>query len=335
MQCPYCERRCQLDEGTFGFCRMYTVADGRVRERFPHKWCAYGVTRVESIPFYHAYPGSRCLTIGTAGCTIDCRYCSNAYAAKEDPAVLQDILLDLPPATLVRQAEKHGCHSIVFNVNEPTVSLPSLLELAVEARAAGLPMGCLTNGYATPEATDQLCEAFSFFNVSLKGLAPEFCGRYLGIADSEPVIRSIGQLSARAMVEVTTPVIEGENDHELDAMADILADINPETPWHIFRLLPSHKMSHEHYPRIDALSARLDGLRKRLPHIYFHNFIGSQWVDTYCPGCGELLISRFSLGCGGDKLDTFYAKGADCPQCGRRLHLLGTKVAWDAKEVTA
>ena len=140
MECPYCERRCQLAEGAFGFCRMYTVVEGQARERFPHMWCAYGVTRVESIPFYHAYPGSRCLTIGTAGCTVDCRYCSNAYVAKEDPAKLQDILLDLSPATLVRLAEKHGCHSIVFNVNEPTVSIPSLLELAAAARAADIPM---------------------------------------------------------------------------------------------------------------------------------------------------------------------------------------------------
>lgn len=335
MQCPYCERRCRLDAGALGFCRMYQAVDGAVRERFPDKWCAYGVTRVESIPFYHAYPGSRCLTIGTASCNIDCQYCSNAYVAKADPAELQDIMLDLPPARLVRLARKHGCHSIVFNVNEPTVSLPSLLRLADAARAEELPMGCLTNGYATPEATSLLGEVFSFFNVSLKGLSPEFCGRYLGIHDSRPVIRAIRQLSAQAHVEVTTPVIEGENDKELDQMADILADIQPETPWHIFRLLPSHKMSQEHYPSIAALSARLDALRTRLPNLYFHNFVGSQWVDTRCPSCGALLIARFSLGCGGDKLDAYYARGAVCQQCGRPIHMLGTKVDWNAKEAHA
>jgi pyruvate-formate lyase-activating enzyme len=314
---------------------MYQVEDGQVRERFPNKWCAYGVSRVESIPFYHAYPGSRCFVIGTSSCNIDCRYCSNAYVAKEDPASLQDIMLDLAPAALVRQAQKHGCHAIVFCVNEPTVSLPSLLELGQAARAAGLPMGCLTNGYATPEATALLGDVFSFFNVSLKGLSPEFCGRFLGIADSAPVIRTIGQLSARAHVEVTTPVIEGENDQELDQMADILAGIHPETPWHIFRLLPTHKMSQENYPSIENLSARLDGLRRRLPNIYFHNFIGSQWVDTRCPDCGALLISRFSLGCGGDKLDTYHACGANCQECGRRIHMLGTKVTWNSKEMAS
>ena len=72
---------------------MYQVEGDAVRERFPHKWCAYSVSRVESIPFYHAYPGSRCLVIGTAGCNFDCRYCSNSYVAKEDPVSLQDIMV--------------------------------------------------------------------------------------------------------------------------------------------------------------------------------------------------------------------------------------------------
>jgi len=335
MECPYCERRCRLTEGGVGFCRMYELSGDVVRERFPHRWCAYAVSRVETIPFYHAYPGSRCLVIGTASCNVDCRYCSNSYIAKEDPATLQDIMIEIPPARLADLARKHGCHSIVFSINEPTVSLPSLLEVAVAAREAGLVMGCLTNGYGTPEAVELLGEIFSFVNVSLKGLSPEFCQRYLGIPDSAPVVRTIRQLATHCHVEVTTPVIESDNDHELSAMADILASVGRETPWHVFRLLPTYKMSKESYPSIDALNAKLEDLRERLPNIYFHNFIGSQWVDTRCPDCGEMVISRHSLGCGGDKLDQFLCDGDRCPKCGRRLNLLGTKVEWDAREVGA
>lgn len=333
MQCPYCERRCQLENGTYGFCRMHEAVDGKVIERFPDKWCSYEVSRVESIPFYHAYPGSRSLVIGTASCNFDCRYCSNAYVAKEDPGGMQDIMIDISPDNMVQLAKKYGCHNIVFSINEPTVSLPSLRRLSVAAKAAGLPMGCLTNGYATPEAAEQLGDIFSFLNISLKGLSPDFCRRYLGIPDSEPVIRTIRQLAKRCHVEVATPIIESENDHELDQMADILADINPETPWHAFRLLPTHKMTGQKYPSITGLNDKLEALRKRLPHIYFHNFIGSEWVDTHCPDCGATVITRFSLGCGGDKLDQYLANGDCCPSCGRRLYMLGSKVEWNSKEM--
>lgn len=334
MQCTYCERRCSLEDGAYGFCRMYEATpQGTVRERFPHSWSALAVSRVESIPFYHAYPGSRCMVIGTAGCNIACRYCSNSYVAKEDPAGLQDIMQQVGPQTLVGLARKNGCHNIVFSINEPTVSLPSLLEVSAEAKKAGLPMGCLTNGYATPEATARLGDIFSFCGISLKGLSPSFCSRFLGMPDSGPVVRSIRQLAATNHVEVITPVIESENDHELPEMAAILAGINPEIPWHIFRLLPTYKMSKDRYPSIDALNAKLEGLRETLPNIYFHNFIGSTWVDTHCPDCGATVITRFSLGCGGDKLDTVDGDGTHCPACGRPMVMLGSKVAWDAKEM--
>ena len=83
MQCNYCERYCRLEEGRHGFCRMYANNGGRLVERFPDKWCAYAVSRVETIPFYHAYPGSRCMVVGTAGCNLDCRYCANDQASEQ------------------------------------------------------------------------------------------------------------------------------------------------------------------------------------------------------------------------------------------------------------
>jgi pyruvate-formate lyase-activating enzyme len=314
---------------------MYEAVDGTVRERYPDRWCPYSVSRMESIPFYHAYPGGRCMVVGTAGCNLDCRYCSNSYAAKEDPAALADIMLELSPETLVGLARKQGCHAIVFAINEPTVSLPTLLRVSKAAKAAGLPMGCLTNGYTTPKATAMLGEIFSFINVSLKGLSPAFCEKYLGIGDSAPVVRNIRELSKTSHVEVTTPVIESENDHELDEMAAILADIDPHIPWHVFRLLPVHRMSEDEYPGIERINAKLVNHRKTLPYIYFHNFIGSRWVDTSCPGCGQTVITRHSLGCGGDKLDVFALREDRCPECGLPIRLHGRKVAWNSKEATA
>jgi pyruvate-formate lyase-activating enzyme len=46
-------------------------------------------------------------------------------------------MIELAPSAMIRKAKQMGCHSIVFNVNEPAMSLPSLIELAEEARAAG------------------------------------------------------------------------------------------------------------------------------------------------------------------------------------------------------
>lgn len=332
MRCIYCERRCELSGQQYGFCRMYRAEEGAVKERFPYKWCTYGTSRIESLPFYHVYPGSRSMTIGTTGCNMDCRYCANAYVAKGDPAKLQDGLYEFTPAEIVRMAEKLGCHNIVFNVNEPTVSLPSLWEVSQVAQKAGIPMGCLTNAYMTEEATELMAAIFSFINISLKGLAADFCRDYLGISEINPVLRNIKRLAATNHVEVTTPVIQFVNDQEIDQIASFLAGIDREIPWHVFRLLPEYKMKEDIYPSVEAINTALEKNRRVLSYIYFHNFIGSDWVNTLCPQCGAILIERFSLGCGGDKMGNFHCRNNTCPQCGYPIKMCGQRVDWHARE---
>ncbi len=322
MHCSYCERRCQIRRGKTGFCRMYTADENGIRERFPHRWSACGTSRIESIPFYHVYPGSRSMAIGTSSCNFRCRYCSNAYIAKEDPEALQGRMYQISPVKLVGMAKKLDCRNIVFNVNEPTVSIPSLLDVAQEAKAAGIPMGCLTNGYATAQSIELLASVFSFFNVSLKGLSSAFNRAYIGIVSSAPVLRNIRRLAQNRHVEVTTPVIQGTNDNEIDAIAEFLASVDPEIPWHVFRLLPEDEMKGAEYPNINAIDAALQSAREKLHYVYFHNFVGSDWVNTVCPACGSVVIERFSLGCGGDKLDRFLCEGKSCPACRREIRLM-------------
>lgn len=322
MLCNYCERSCEINEGKTGFCRMYTVSDGKIRERFPHRWSACSTSVIESMPFYHVHPGSRCLTIGTAGCNFRCSYCSNAHIAKEDPELQQAKMFNIPPDELVNMAKRMACRSIIFNVNEPAVSIPSLIELSHEAEKAGIMTGCLTNGYMTEESADILASIFSFFNISLKGLSDSFNKTFIGISSSKPVLRNIGRLARDSFVEITTPVIQGENDNELDDMAEFIAGINPAIPWHVFRLLPEDEMKDEEYPDINFIDNALTEARKKLPYIYFHNFVGSDRVNTICPSCGDVVIERFSLGCGGDKLKTDHTAGGCCKSCGSEIHLL-------------
>jgi len=305
---------------------MYTVSEGIIRERFPHRWSACSTSHIESMPFYHVYPGSRCLTIGTAGCNFRCRYCSNAHLAKEDPEIQQERMFDLSARELVLTAKRLNCTSIVFNVNEPAVSIPSLIELSAEADKEGILMGCLTNGYMTGESAEIMASVFSFFNISLKGISDSFNKEYIGINSSEPVLRNIRRLASDRHVEVTTPVIQGANDNEIDTIAGFIADIDPSIPWHVFRLLPEDEMKDEEYPSINLIDSELTSAREKLHYLYFHNFVGSDWVNTICPSCGTVVIERFSLGCGGDKLNKIHYKDNRCPSCGHPVSLFNGKV---------
>lgn len=71
-------------------------------------------------------------------CNFRCRYCSNGFIACRNPADVQDVMYEFAPEKLVAMAQKLGCHNIVFNVNEPPVSLPSLLRVKAYAEKAGM-----------------------------------------------------------------------------------------------------------------------------------------------------------------------------------------------------
>lgn len=326
MRCNYCEFRCELIGENYGRCQMYAEKDGQIIERFPNMWSIGGAGLIETVPFYHIYPGSRSFVIGSASCNFTCRYCSNAYIAKEKPEASMDRLEEIPPKELVATAKKLGCANIVFNVNEPTVSLLSLSALSKEAKAEGVPMGCLTNAYMTEEAAELMLSVFSFFNVGFKGLSPEFNQSCIGIPSVKPVLRNLRRLSESAHVEIVTPIIQGTNDHEINEMAEIISGINKEIPWHIFRLLPEAEMKGENYPGIEAVNNALMEARQKLPYLYFHNFVGSDWVDTLCPECGAAVIERISLGCGGDKLKKVLCDEGRCPECGANILLIEKKI---------
>lgn len=336
--CPYCERRCTLTLGGGGFCGMYTLRDGAVVERWPHRYSSIQIAHIETVPFFHFQPGSRTLILGGAGCNFDCHYCSNAHVARSAP---EDLLIyALTPERVVKFANDYGCHNIAFAVNEPTVALPTLLELSDVARAAGLAVGALTNGYTQPEMTERMGRAFDFVNVSIKGLETSFFAEHVGLpatADGASpfavVLRNIATMHALTHVEVSTPIVQGVNDHEIPAIAAALGAIDRRIPWHVFRLLPEYKMADYERPSIDAVVAALEEARCSLDYIYFGNFVGSQWVSTICPTCGALAIERINLsGCSSKALSYNLDAAQCCGRCGANLGIAGPAVTWHSKD---
>lgn len=332
MNCNYCERKCNLDESKVGYCSMYILKDGEIAERYPDHWSSYHATNIESIPFYHAYPNSRSMYIGSFGCNLDCHYCINAYVAKGNPEDIYPMII--PAEKIVEKTKQSECDTIVFGVNEVTVSLPSALRIAKEAKAEGIPVGCMTNAYMTEEAMESMIENMEFFNISLKSLRSSFYQKYAEVDKVEPVLRNIENIAKNRHVEITTPIVETVNDDEIMEIAAYIRGINPEIPWHVFRLLPQYKMENIENPDIEKISELLKKARNILPNIYFANFIGSEWVSTRCSSCGYNVIERITLGSCGAKLMNCELKNDSCPNCGKHIPIYGGYVNRKTAEVS-
>jgi len=326
LQCNYCELHCEITEKIFGRCGMYVMENNTIKERFPFSLTSMFVSHIESVPFYHAYPGSRSMIIGTMGCNFDCKYCSNAYVARSTPEELYKY--ELTPKDLIKKAQQSGCHNIVFAVNEPVVSWPFMLSLAEEAGYKGMPVGCLTNGYMTEQVAEQMGEKFDFVNISLKGMTDEFYHRYAAVPLLGPVLRNIRLIVDKTHVEITTPIIQTVNDKDIVKMAEFIATIDREIPWHVFRLLPEYKMQEANPPAIAEINLLLDEARKILDYVYFSNFVGSDWVSTICPECGENLIKRINLGGCGGKMIEYRITENRCPNCDRTIKIKGERIQW-------
>ena len=102
---------------------------------------------------------------------------------------------------------------------------------------------------------------------------------------------------------------------ELTQIAEFIAGLGTETPWHVSAFHPDYRMTNLPRTSVAALRrARQIGFDAGLEFVYSGNVPGDDGESTYCPGCKTRLIHRVGFRVLGDHL-----KGGKCPECGRKL----------------
>lgn len=319
MICDFCEFRCDLSAGSV--CRSYAQDGGKIAELDPFSWTTCRVSLCEDIPFFHYYPRTRLLELGGARCNASCGYCINARIvdAEKKPA-----FINMSAEEIIKTARLSGCAGIHFGINEVTCNLISALEIAEKAKSAGLKVSACTNGYMTEETASLVAGLFDGLNISLKSISPNYYREVIGLPDLEAVKRNISFFAKKIHIEVTTPVAQGINDGEMNEIAGFLAGIDRELPWHIFRLIPEHKMKDIAAPDVRELAKKVLQVREVLPYTYFSNFIGSILDNTLCPECGATLIRRLCVkSCGATLTEYNLTKENTCPVCGKSIRIAG------------
>ena len=119
-------------------------------------------------------------------------------------------------------------------------------------------------------------------------------------------------------VEVTTLLIPGLNDskEELERIAEFIASVGLDIPWHISRFHPEYKYTKKAVTPSNILSAAARiGKEMGLRYVYIGNVAGEP-EDTVCYSCGELLIKRY-----GFVVQEMKLTGNFCPRC--HVHIDG------------
>ena len=313
VECDLCFRECLIPEGERGFCRVRENRDGRLYSLVYGRPAGLQVDPIEMEPAYHLRPGHRNLCVYTASCNFRCRHCQNWHLSQRSPEEVSP--RPLSPREVVAEARRRNCLSISHSINEPTVFFEYMLDIAREARAAGLINLFHTNGAINPEPLRLLLAEMDAAVVDLKGFSEEF---YREVAGSElaPVLRTLEEIRKTDVhLEVVCLIIPTLNDDpgEIEEMSRWIAEkLGPETPVHFNRFSPSYRLRDLPPTPVATLEkARETALAAGLKYVYIGNVPGHPAASTYCPGCSARLIRRTHAAVLENRLEE-----GTCPGCG-------------------
>jgi pyruvate formate lyase activating enzyme len=293
---------------------LYTQAYG--------KSISQGIDPVEKKPLYHFYPGSKAISIATAGCNFHCRFCQNwqiSQVLREGGSIFGE---ELPPDKIVALACESGCQSIAYTYTEPTIFFEYAHDTARLAHQAGLNNIFVTNGYMTREALQVIRPYLEAANVDLKSFDDAFYRKWVG-AKLQPVLDTLKLMKElNIWLEVTTLVIPTLSDSEdnLRQIASFIAqELGVSTPWHVSRFYPAYELEHLPQTPIEALrKAREIGLQAGLRYVYEGNVPGSDGNGTFCYNCGHLLVRR-----SGHVISEYRIQAGHCYNCGAEVDGIG------------
>ena len=321
VRCHLCGHRCLIRPNERGICGVRINQGGRLFSEVYGLAVSANSDPIEKKPLFHFLPGTSSFSIATVGCNFTCKFCQNHDISQMPKDQGRIIGHQLAPSEIVAQAISRQDASISYTYTEPTIFFEYALDTARAAAAAGLKNVFVTNGYMTEEALRTIGPDLHAANVDLKAFRDDFYKK-LCQARLEPVKETIVRMKeAGVWVEVTTLIIPGHNDDEdeLTKLAEWLAGINPEIPWHISRFHPTYQLL-DTGPTPTALihRAREIGLKAGLHYVYSGNVWGDEGEKTYCHKCHRLLIDRT-----GFSITANYLHEGSCPSCGTPMAGVG------------
>jgi pyruvate formate lyase activating enzyme len=318
LRCYACGHRCLISDGLDGICRVRFNRGGKLL--VPHGYVgALQLDPVEKKPFFHALPGSLAMSFGMLGCDFHCGYCQNwvtSQALRDPNAVAPPYRVT--PEEFVELSKSQGARIVTSTYNEPLITSEWAVEIFKLAQAAGLKTSYVSNGNGTPEVLEYIKPWVDLYKVDLKSFQDRNYRKLGGVLKN--VLDTIERLYRMGFwLEIVTLVIPGFNDsnEELRDIAQFLARISPDIPWHVTAFHEDYKMNDCGNTTADTLLRAAEiGKSEGLHFVYAGNLpsrVGS-WEDTYCPGCDEQLIER-----SGFRVRAMRIRNGACPKCSRPI----------------
>ena len=316
IKCLLCRHHCILKEGEVGICGVNINHSGKLINLVYGHPSSINADPVEKKPLFHFLPGTGVLSFGTVGCNFKCPFCQNWQIAHTN-IINNNIFVS--PQEMVNLALQYKCQSIAYTYNEPSIFYPYARDVGILAKEKGLKNIFVTNGFESIYEIEDMKLWVDAANVDLKSFKKDYYKKVLK-GNLEDVLDTIKRLKkANIWQEITTLIVPGDNDseEELTQIAEFIASVGKEIPWHITRFHPDYKVKDKIPTPIETmLKAYEIGKKAGLKYVYLGNV--AMPVITYCPKCNEELIVR-SIYRIEKNILKIEEKNAYCPKCGELI----------------
>ena len=294
VRCDLCPHLCEVDHGQRGRCGVRENSDGALWTVAFGNPCAVQIDPVEKKPFFHVLPGSKTLSLATAGCNLNCKSCLNWEAARARPEETYNHELSATEA--VARAEDYGCHSVACSYLEPVVFLEYMEEIARHCKQRPLKHLMHSAGFINQGPLQEISPLLDAACIDLKGFTEAFYRDHVD-GSLAPVLATLKELAASGVhLEIVNLLIPDRNDdpETLRAMCGwIVAELGPQIPLHFFRFYPRYLLKSVPPTPIPTLElAREIAMEEGLDYAYIANVPEHPGKHTYCPQCREMLIER-------------------------------------------
>jgi pyruvate formate lyase activating enzyme len=294
IECVLCPRNCKLGDRERGYCGVRENRDGTYYTLVYGKACSVAVDPIEKKPLFHFMPGSSALSLATAGCNVNCKFCQNWEISQVRPEQVRHV--DFPPASVVRAAKQYHAPVIAYTYSEPIVFYEYMYDTSVEARQKGIRNAVITGGHVNPEPLEELTTVVDAIKVDLKAFTQDFYTDYVR-GELQPVLDAIKIIvQHKIWIEIVYLVIPtlNDSDAEIRRLSQwILKEIGPDVPLHFSRFHPMYLLKNLPPTPISTLEkVRNIALKEGINYVYIGNVPGHEAENTYCPKCFNMCIER-------------------------------------------
>lgn len=313
VKCVLCPRECEVADVERGYCGVRENQGGKYQTLVYGALCSANVDPIEKKPLFHYLPGTTALSIATAGCNVECKFCQNWQISQFRPEQVQSHLIS--PAQLIEACRTEKSPTVAHTYSEPVIFYEYMHDSAALGRKRGVGSVMISNGYIQEEPLKELCRYLTGVKIDLKAFTESFYKEQCN-GELKPVLATLETLRDIGIwFELVVLVIPTLNDspEEIRQMTRwVVEHLGPNVPIHFTRFHPTYRMTNLPRTPVSTLErCRQIALESGVHYVYAGNVPMHPGENTTCHECRQEVIRR-----AGYRIIANRLKDGKCPDCG-------------------